>query len=317
MDTSENSTRVRKPNSLLVDERPTVFVNGYAVPVAAPALPPVVQQRKKQKTVPAPVAAPAEAVVVPPEPAVELPQPDGTGPKEAVPANRVQIVWTDNIISLLLDKIVAKNATEHGKMDERFDEITKELFELDSFKNFTKVKGDSIRAYFTKLKKNCKAKWAMDSEGANLSGLAEFDSDARKPWEKKLYTLIVKEMKGEKGKAITTVKGIQREISMLTHERTVLLKGLKGVKTVVNVEEEGDEEGEEEEEGEGDESKEDGADKDKEGHKRKGKKKTQKELANELRRMDTPYTKKSSSRSATGSTVKTGLTEETTFPLAP
>ena len=213
MDTSENSGRVRKPNSFLVDERPTVFVNGYAVPVAAPALlPPVVQQRKKQKTVPAPVASPAEAVVVPPEPAVELPQPDGTGPKEAVPAKRVQIVWTDDVISLLLDKIVAKNATEHGKMDERFDEITAELFQLDSFKNFSKAKGDSIRAYFTKLKKECKAKWAMDSEGANLSGLAEFDSDARKPWEKKLYTLIVKEMKGEKGKAITTVKGIQREI---------------------------------------------------------------------------------------------------------
>ena len=193
MDSSENSARVRKPNSLLQDERPTVFVNGYAVPVAAPAPQPVAPPKKKSKTAPAPVVAPVVAVIVPPEPAVELPQPDGTGPKEAVPAKRVQILWTDDVINLLLDKIVAKNATEHGKMEERFEEIATELFKLESFKTFTKVKGDSIRAYFTKLKKDCKAKWALDCEGANLSGLAEFDSDALKPWGKKLYTLLVKE----------------------------------------------------------------------------------------------------------------------------
>ena len=302
-DSSENSGRRRKPNQLLQDERCTVYVNGYAVEVRTEPPLPVAQSKKKQKSVPAPVVVPAEPVLATPPAVVDLPQPDGTEAPAPVPGKRVQIVWSDSVISLLLDKIVAINATEYKKMDERFEQIATELFKLESFKTFTKVKGDSIRSYFTKLKKECKAKWAMESEGANLSGLEEFDSDSLKPWEKKMYTLIVKELKGEKGKAVTGAKSIQREISMLQHERAILLKGVKGVKGVIDLVDEGDEEeGNGDGDDEGDEDYEEGCEKDKEGAKKK--KKTQKELANELRKLDTPSTKKSSKTPST----KTSLT---------
>ena len=202
MDSSENSSRVRKPYSLLQDERNTVFVNGYAVPVPAATRPPLPPPKKKQKTSTVAIA------VVPDEPLppADLPQPDGTGTavgaKEVVPPKRVQIQWTDEVCNLFMEKIVEKNAQEHGHMKERFEVIATELYKLDLFKNFTVVKGDSFQSRFLTMKKEAKTKWALDCEGANLSGLAEFNSDAQKPWEKILYTLIVRELKGEKGKAI-------------------------------------------------------------------------------------------------------------------
>ena len=69
MDSSENSVRVRKPNSLLQDERNTMFVNRYAVPVPAITRPSLAPPKMKQKTVAEAIAAVADE----PLPSVDLP----------------------------------------------------------------------------------------------------------------------------------------------------------------------------------------------------------------------------------------------------
>ena len=290
--------RVRKQNSLLQDEPAYRFdEKGYRVPLAAAATPPAPKAKKPplapKKTMEAPVPVPAAAEVVPiaarPR---ELAPPDGTIEEEAKKAKRTQIQWNDQRDELLMDKVIAHNALERGFMKERFQAIADELFKLEAFKNYSLVNGGTFQKRYTDMRKDAVKRWAIDEEGANLSGLAEFDSSALKGWERKLYTIILREEKSSKGKAITTVHGLNREISMLTHEKAGIQRQIKGLKftqgnssEVVEIEdsdfnfEEGEdedyEEGEEFEEGEVGE---DGA------KRRKPKKKDQKQLGKSVQK---------------------------------
>ena len=72
-------------------------------------------------------------------------------------------------------------------MGPRFQKIADDLFKLDAFKNLTVVKRDTFHKRYTELKRYVTQRWAnIDQEGANLSGLPEFNSNNLKRWEKKM-----------------------------------------------------------------------------------------------------------------------------------
>ena len=231
-------TRVRKTNSFLQDEPQYRFdEKGFKVPIE-PVLTSVASKAKKpplapKKTAAAPVPAPAapEVVAIAARPLV-LDPPDGTiaVEEEAKKAKRTQIQWNEQRDELLLDKITQHNALEKGKMGERFQLIADDLFNLDAFKNFSLVKGDTFQKRYSEMKRDVSNRWALDKESANLSGLPEFNSSALKGWERKIYTIILREEKSSKGKAITSLHGLNKEISMLTHEKNGIKRQLLGMK---------------------------------------------------------------------------------------
>ena len=290
-DSSEASTftRVRKPNSQLQDEPQFRFnEKGFRIRIE-PAAPPEIPRTKKpplppKKTAEKPAAPPAAApppaaaLVIPIAARDQLPPPDGTGPlAEATKPKRTQIQWNDERDEMLIDKVTALDPNDKRKLEDRFQDIADDLFKTEAFKNFTVVKGGTFQRRYTEMKKDALKRWAIDEEGANLSGLPEFDSSKLKGWEMKLYTILLREEKGAKGKAVTTVHGINREISMLTHEKEGLQRQLKGMKFLQGnsaepIEIDSDYDwGEEEEENEGEEGEEteDGEPKVKKGGKKK------------------------------------------------
>ena len=210
---------------------------GYKVPIE-PADPPPPPSKSKTKPPLAPkttTAAVVSALVASAEQPIaaldrELPPPDGTVQGVSKnPPQRKQIQWNDQRDELLLDYVVEFNALENKKMGERFQQIAVELFKLEPFKAFSVVKGDTFQKRFTDMKKDALMRWGISQEGANLSGLLEFNSSALKGWEQKLYAILLKQETSARGPAITTAKGLQREISMLVHEKEVIQKQLKGL----------------------------------------------------------------------------------------
>lgn len=161
-------------------------------------------------------------------------------------------------------------------MGDCFPNVAEQLLLLDPFKGSV-IKGESLMTTYSRTKKECTKKWAMDQEGANLSGIVKFDSSALKPWEKVIYQIILAEMKSEFKAKNLKKKGLRCEISMDRFEEGLLAKQLgKGGKE--KDEEEEGVGGEEEEEGERK-----GGEEDKHGgDAKKRKKKSQKELAQVL-----------------------------------
>ena len=163
---------------------------------------------------------------------VPMAPPDGTVSEQPLETPKLvevpkegpkQLPWTPEQEALLVDEVHKNKACERGDMGAKFEAISEALFNYPTFKAYKKVKGPTLQKKFNRLKEQCKRDWAMDGEGANLSGLASMDTDDFPQYKKVLYRMIVKEMKACNEKEAATAKDKQRNESMLTHEKVSLL----------------------------------------------------------------------------------------------
>lgn len=155
-------------------------------------------------------------------------QPDGTEvlpletpqqPVETAKEGPKQLPWTPEMQAMLVDEVWRSKAYEHGEMGAKFEAIAEALFKSSTFKGYKKVKGPTIQKKFLRLKDSCKRDWAMDGEGANLSGLSSMDTEDFPQFKKTIYNIILKEMKSSHQKEAVTLKEKFRNESMLTHEK--------------------------------------------------------------------------------------------------
>ena len=144
--------------------------------------------------------------------------PDGTV-AEAPEVGPKQLPWTAEQEAMLVDEVWKNKAFERGDMGAEFEAISEQLFKSKTFNAYKQVKGPTLQKEFMRMKDNCKKEWAMDGEGANLSGLADMDTEDFPAFKKVIYRIIVKEMKTSHEKEAATAKQKLRNAAMLTHEK--------------------------------------------------------------------------------------------------
>jgi len=128
------------------------------------------------------------------------------------------IPWTNEQLQLLM-QTYNKVANSGKKMnrDETFKLITAELSLQPHFALYTPINPTTVLKKFNREKKAILEKYALDREGANLSGLNDMSL-----WENILYKILEKEATTKKSKEEETKKQKLRNVSMLTHEQKML-----------------------------------------------------------------------------------------------
>lgn len=95
------------------------------------------------------------------------------------PAGRVHFIWTDNAMKLLINSAYKQEAYKKTSMNMelKWEMVRSELIAHDPFRNHPEVTAKNLRQKFNRFKDDVNKKYALEQEGANLSGLAEHISD--------------------------------------------------------------------------------------------------------------------------------------------
>lgn len=92
-------------------------------------------------------------------------------------SNRVNFCWTQEAEKILINIAVKHDAHHKTKgisMDTKWNSVRAELVsDHDRFKNWPDMKWETLKAKFNRMLADVDAKYAISSEGANLSGLPE------------------------------------------------------------------------------------------------------------------------------------------------
>lgn len=92
-------------------------------------------------------------------------------------SNRVNFCWTEEAEKILINVAVkheAHHKTKGTNMDTKRNFLKAELLrDHDRFKNWPDMKWETLKAKFNRMLTDVDAKYAISSEGANLSGLPE------------------------------------------------------------------------------------------------------------------------------------------------
>jgi hypothetical protein len=92
-------------------------------------------------------------------------------------SSRVNFCWTEEAEKILINVAVKHEAyhkTKGTSMDTKWNLVRAELLtDHDRFKNWPEMKWETLKAKFNRMLSDVDAKFAISSEGANLSGLPE------------------------------------------------------------------------------------------------------------------------------------------------
>jgi len=156
------------------------------------------------------------------------PTTNGSSPskKKAKKSKGDDIVWNEARCLALLSSIMKNKA--HKKSDEtlhtKMRAVVKDLKTQHLFSDLDKEAFEHVDAFDTKwkrIKKNVQKKFALDSEGANLSGL---DEDNVSEVEKLAISLIEDEMKTKADVVAAKEAMMRKNNSMLSFESNILKK---------------------------------------------------------------------------------------------
>jgi hypothetical protein len=133
----------------------------------------------------------------------------------------VPFTWDETSLKLMLafvKKHKAHMKTSGRTFEQKWEDVTKELFNHCNYLNCVKLNGGSVKKHYDRLARIVNDKFSLTTEGSNLSGLPEQASDN----DKMIYDLLVERMRLEKDKELSKEKDKQREDTMLTHEKNIL-----------------------------------------------------------------------------------------------
>ena len=106
---------------------------------------------------------------------------DSSVPPPAVPASgsRVNFMWTDFAMKLLINAAYKQEAYKKTaiNMDKKWELVRAELTLHPTFRTWTDMSAKNLRQKFNRFKDDTSKKYALDQEGANLSGLDAEASD--------------------------------------------------------------------------------------------------------------------------------------------
>ena len=220
--------RKRKENSLIAEQQPMRYVNGWKVPMNQGS-----QSQASSCSSSKPPSIPPSLAPATTNPLVEglnpspvnLPPPDGVERVTAAPVinkkKKKETLWTPELEAILIDLVVEKNALEHGKMIIRMEEIATDLNSNPAFRG-AKFKGANIHQKWNRLKSHYSAKFGLSHDGSNLSALPNYDTKDLPAHEREMYQIILREMKDERVKEFLTEKEKVREQTMLMHESLIV-----------------------------------------------------------------------------------------------
>lgn len=153
----------------------------------------------------------------------DLPDDETEGKQASVKGRKAKSVqWTEHtemVLVALIYKLKAYKKTDETAQS-KYEKVTTQFFQHAMCVSFTPVKYTSLQKKFERLLKSVSEKFSLETEGANLSGLPE---DVPKV-TRILYDMKVELLMTEQAKVAQTEKEKKRELSMLTHEASILEK---------------------------------------------------------------------------------------------
>jgi hypothetical protein len=104
---------------------------------------------------------------------------DANADAPPAPTGRVHFIWTDNAMKLLINSAYKQEAYKKTSMNMelKWEMVRSELIAHDPFRNHPEVTAKNLRQKFNRFKDDVNKKYALEQEGANLSGLAEHIND--------------------------------------------------------------------------------------------------------------------------------------------
>jgi len=139
-------------------------------------------------------------------------------------ARKDQIHWTSHLEGILINacrdnKVYLR--TSDMTMDQKFQLVRAVMIDHDSCRGIVnELSVECLKRKWQRLRKDVVKKYALDTEGSNLSGLADPDDISI---NEKLILIILKEEEAKKdAKKADDEKKEKRKAAMLTHEAEVL-----------------------------------------------------------------------------------------------
>ena len=146
------------------------------------------------------------------------------------------IKWTDDNLRRFLEQVDKNKAylaepgatvAKGNTIGQKFDVIAIYLSTLPAFAANIPIQGAALKKKWDRERTFVATKYALDKEGANLSGLE--DISILDPNEKFIYSMVISAMKYGEEKEVVREKDKKRENTMLTHESNLLQKKRKSV----------------------------------------------------------------------------------------
>lgn len=106
------------------------------------------------------------------------------------------------------------------RMDDKWSDVRTELMNHREFSSCPELSWRNIRQKFDRMKKEVTSKYALEAEGANLSGLP--DPSEVSAAESLMYDIVVELLKYKNEKEELEAKERSRQASMLTHEKNMI-----------------------------------------------------------------------------------------------
>jgi glycerol-3-phosphate cytidylyltransferase-like family protein len=133
-------------------------------------------------------------------------------------AKTKSIIWDEqreHILAAIVLKHKAYKKTKGDKKEDKWERVKRDVFRMAAFNSFTPI---DLSKKWERMVKYVKAKFALEEEGANLSGLPEnLPSSVHL-----VYQMTVEVMQTQLEAREATEKEKARNHAMLTHEENVL-----------------------------------------------------------------------------------------------
>jgi hypothetical protein len=137
-------------------------------------------------------------------------------------ARKSSILWNENLETVLVNSVLKRKAymkTKDNTLEAKWSLVQSDCVKHPFFVELvSKLTIEAVKKKFTRMRSTVEQNYALDGEGANLSGLPEHATSN----EKCIFNMIVEEAQTKRSKDEDNAKKRQRNLKMLEHESKIL-----------------------------------------------------------------------------------------------